>query len=64
MQTITVFKVVSGDFVVDSFTTEQWNTPELAIEKARAKRDSYNSFNPEIPARIVRSFRNKTAKPL
>jgi hypothetical protein len=64
MQTVTVFKVMSGEFIVDSFDTQVWGTVELAIEKARAKRDSYNSFNPKTPARLVRAFQNNKARPL
>ena len=69
MSIVTVFNIMRGTIWVDSFTTQQWKTTELALEKARAKRDQLNAASGVLsgnlePCRIVRGWRRNTAKPL
>lgn len=68
MTCYTIFKVVSGTTTIDSASTQQWLTADIALEKARALRDKFNASEyvakGGTPARIVRAFRKNTAKPL
>ena len=69
LHTVTVFKIMSGNSVVDSTSTDQWLTEEVALQQARKKRDAYNASEFVVsgkgePARIVRAQRSRIIKHL
>lgn len=56
----------STGYSIDSFNTQQFGSQEAALVEARKSRDAYNAseFGKENPAKIVRSWRRNTSKPL
>jgi uncharacterized protein YjhX (UPF0386 family) len=65
---IVSFSIRIGNVAVETFTTQQFLTEDVALAKARAARDKLNASEygqrNGTPYRITRSVRRNTAKQL